>query len=194
MKPTRTPTMPSHRHLFIITGPAGCGKSTVAKFIANQFQYPFIEGDDFHSPTNRKKMSEGHPLTDSDRWEWLHKLRDEAEKALVSGASGAVLTCSALKRAYRDIIREVSENDQNVLVHFIYLRATQDLLLQRVEQREGHYMKAHMVKSQFDILEEPDATEPDVLAVDVHGSRNDVLRLAAEAVMSAIKQDTEPRS
>jgi gluconokinase len=80
-------------------------------------------------------MANNIPLTDADRWDWLILLRDQAVAALSTGASGVVLTCSALKRKYRDVIRVASYNDNNVLVHFIYLSATQELLLQRVHGR-----------------------------------------------------------
>jgi len=186
--------MPRHRHLFIVTGPAGCGKSTIAKYLADQHQFPYIEGDEFHPQSNIEKMSAGIPLTDGDRWDWLILLREQAVKALENGASGAILTCSALKNKYRDVIRAASYNDHNVHVHFIYLRATEDLLLARVRARKGHYMKDSMVKSQFDALEEPREREHDVLSIDVSGSESEVERQALEAVSSVIAQDSvEPR-
>jgi gluconokinase len=211
-KSFRSDPMPRHRHLFIVTGPAGCGKSTIAKYLADEFQFPYIEGDEvislsftyvmdtllntvqFHPLSNIEKMSAGIPLTDGDRWDWLILLREQAVKALENGASGAILTCSALKNKYRDVIRAASYNDHNVYVHFIYLRATEDLLIARVRARTGHYMKDSMVKSQFDALEEPREREHDVLSIDVGGSEEEVGRLALEAVMSVIAQDSiEPR-
>jgi len=190
----RAMATPHHRHLFLVTGPAGCGKSTVAKFLAKQYDFPYIEGDDFHPKTNLDKMAANIPLNDADRWDWLIVLREQAVKALEAGASGVVVTCSALKHKYRDVIRIASINDHDVLVHFIYLRASEELLISRVKARTDHYMKDTMVKSQMEALEEPDKREQDVLSIDVSGSMTDVQRLALEAVSSVMAQDlVEPR-
>ena len=134
-------------------------------------------------------MANNIPLTDADRWDWLILLRDQAVAALNTGASGVVLTCSALKRKYRDVIRVASYNDNNVLVHFIYLSATQELLLQRVHGRVGHYMKDSMVKSQFEALEPPTTDERDVMSVDVSGDFASVQRLALEVVNQVMASD-----
>lgn len=138
-------------------------------------------------------MAAGVPLNDADRWDWLIVLREQAVNALETGAPGVVVTCSALKHKYRDVIRIASINDHDVLVHFIYLRASEDLLLSRVKARQGHYMKDSMIRSQMEALEEPDKREHDVLSVDVSGSMADVEQLALEAVSQVIAQDSEPR-
>ena len=134
-------------------------------------------------------MANNIPLTDADRWDWLILLREQAVAALESGASGVVLTCSALKRKYRDVIRVAAYNDNNVLVHFIYLSATQELLLQRVHSRVGHYMKDSMVKSQFEALEPPTVDEKDVLSVDVSGDFASVQKFALDVVNTVMAQD-----
>lgn len=134
-------------------------------------------------------MAAGIPLTDADRWDWLILLRDQSISTLASGASGVVLTCSALKRKYRDVIRIASYNDERVLVHFIYLHASQEVLLQRVRGRKGHYMKDSMVKSQFEALEAPGECEKDVLAVDVSGDFGSVQVAVAEAVKQVMAAD-----
>lgn len=134
-------------------------------------------------------MSSNIPLNDGDRWDWLCILRDEAVKVLEAGASGAVLTCSALKKKYRDVIRLAAYNDHDVLIHFIYLRASEELLLQRVTARQNHFMGVKMVRSQFVDLEEPKEIEHDVLQVDVSGTEEEVQKLALEAVRGAIAQD-----
>ena len=134
-------------------------------------------------------MAANIPLTDGDRWDWLILLRTQSLLALSQGATGVVLTCSALKRKYRDVIRIASYNDANVLVHFIYLHATQELLLERVRGRKGHYMKDSMVKSQFESLEPPEADEDDVLTVDVSGDFESVQRLALEVVDETMARD-----
>ncbi|KAH0038759.1 shikimate kinase, partial [Aureobasidium melanogenum] len=184
-----TAAVPQHRHIWIITGPAGCGKTSVAEYLSTAFALPYLEGDSFHPQANIDKMANNIPLTDADRWDWLILLRDQAVAALNTGASGVVLTCSALKRKYRDVIRVASYNDHNVLVHFIYLSATQELLLQRVHGRVGHYMKDSMVKSQFDALEPPTEDERDVMSVDVSGDFASVQKLALEVVNQVMATD-----
>ncbi|KAK6006556.1 hypothetical protein QM012_006966 [Aureobasidium pullulans] len=184
-----TAAVPQHRHIWIITGPAGCGKTSVAEYLSTAFALPYLEGDSFHPQANIDKMANNIPLTDADRWDWLILLRDQAVAALNTGASGVVLTCSALKRKYRDVIRVASYNDNNVLVHFIYLSATQELLLQRVHGRVGHYMKDSMVKSQFDALEPPTTDERDVMSVDVSGDFASVQKLALEVVNQVMASD-----
>jgi len=134
-------------------------------------------------------MAQGTPLTDADRWDWLILLRQQSLAALETGASGVVITCSALKRKYRDVFRIAAYNDPNVRVHFIYLRATEELLLARVKARQGHYMKDSMVKSQVNSLEEPRADEKDVLCIDVSASIAEVQKTALETVNSTMAVD-----
>ncbi|KAI9816396.1 MAG: hypothetical protein M1832_005063 [Thelocarpon impressellum] len=179
-----------HRHIWIITGPAGCGKTTVAKHLADNLNLPYVEGDEFHTQSNIKKMAAGIPLTDSDRWDWLVVLRQNAVERLTSaGSSGVVLTCSALKRKYRDVIRIAAYNDHDVEVHFVYLRADEGVLMQRVKARQGHYMKDSMVHSQFKSLEEPYEDETDCLELDVSGSVSAVQRDALGIVQDVLGDD-----
>lgn len=139
-------------------------------------------------------MRQGIPLTDADRWDWLTKLREEAMDRLSKGDEGVVLTCSALKRKYRDVIRVAPYYSHNVLVHFVYLHANEAVLLERVAARQGHYMGANMVHSQLDILEEPGPEETDVIAVDVSGTVEEVeseaLAKIQLAVAEALRQDS----
>jgi gluconokinase len=142
-------------------------------------------------------MGNGIPLTDADRWDWLIALREESICRLKAGASGVVLTCSALKRKYRDVIRIAAYQATDVAVHFIYLQAAEEVLLKRVTARQGHYMKPAMVQSQFRSLEEPTAEEADALTVDVSGSPAEVERLvlaAVQTVLAADGQQTSPVS
>jgi gluconokinase len=131
-----------------------------------------------HPAANRKKMEAGIPLNDEDRWDWLVKIREGAVAALDSSSTdstarqrGVVITCSALKHKYRDVIRVAAYNDHRVSVHFIYLHAPEKVLMERVQNRKGHFMAASMVHSQFAALEEPDRNEcrMDVLSVDCSG-------------------------
>jgi gluconokinase len=184
------PTMaiPPRHHILIVTGPAGCGKSTVAKLLADRYAFNYIEGDEFHPKANIDKMAAGVPLNDADRWDWLILLRDQALQDLKNGAKGVVVTCSALKKKYRDVIRtaRLYDEDPNANVHFVYLRADKETLLARVRARQGHYMKDAMVDSQFAALEEPDEAEikqlKDVEIVNVTGSLAEVQNLATAAV------------
>jgi gluconokinase len=127
-------------------------------------------------------MANSIPLTDDDRWDWLETLRNEAVKELEGGADGCVVTCSCLKRRYRDVIRLAGREADKVAVRFVYLAADEELLLKRVRARKGHYMKDDMVHSQFSALEEPDESEIDVIHVNVDGTPAHVQNLALEKV------------
>lgn len=127
-------------------------------------------------------MSQGTPLTDADRWDWLISLRQAAIDALSPSENnkfhppaGVVVACSALKRKYRDVMRVAAYGSSSVQIHFIYLKLGEEVLMQRVTQRQSHYMKGGMVQSQLAALEEPDG-EWDAITIDVEGSQEDVQR------------------
>ena len=144
-------------------------------------------------------MSQNIPLTDVDRWDWLISLRDAAVAGLEETAeqAGVVVTCSALKRKYRDVIRVAAYNDHEVRVHFLFLHASEQVLLKRVAARQGHFMGASMVHSQFQSLEAPGQQETrDVIACDCSGDIVEVKRLVlarvkAELTIDHEKQDEE---
>ena len=136
-------------------------------------------------------MSAGIPLNDADRWDWLTALREESIRQIMVGNNGVVLTCSALKRKYRDVIRVAPYFNSRVQLHFIYLSATEELVLQRVTARQNHYMGADMVRSQFDALEPPMADEVDVISVDVSYSIEDVMSDAFVKVLQTISLSRE---
>ena len=138
-------------------------------------------------------MSKGIPLNDEDRWDWLTLLRDESLRQLSAGADGVVLTCSALKRKYRDVIRVAPYYSHDVLLHFIYLHAPEEVLLERVGKRQGHYMGANMVHSQFSILEPPTAEETDVISIDVRGPSDEIQRGALEKALQKIEEAAESK-
>ena len=134
-------------------------------------------------------MSAGTPLTDADRWDWLTALREESLRKIHGGSAGVVLTCSALKQKYRDVIRVAGYFDHSLLIHFIFLSAPESLLLSRVQARQGHYMGANMVHSQFDILEPPAPNERDVISVDVSGSLEEVKKEALASVVATMRDE-----
>src|SRR5271154_977000 len=139
----------SHPVIVVVMGVSGSGKSTVAALLAAALGCQFQEGDDLHPPENVEKMRGGTPLTDADRMPWLHKIAAEIGGWRARGECG-VLTCSALKRSYRDII--IGDHRDVILV---YLKGSADLIHQRMAARHGHYMPVALLDSQFAALEEP---------------------------------------
>jgi carbohydrate kinase (thermoresistant glucokinase family) len=139
-------------------GVSGCGKSTIATLLAGRLGWPFAEGDDLHPPENVAKMHTGHPLSDDDRRPWLERIAAWIDDQISAGRS-AVVTCSALKRSYRDLLRR----DQ---VTFVYLRGERDEVSRRLATRQGHFMPATLLDSQFADLEPPGPDER-ALTVDI---------------------------
>ncbi|KIW99673.1 uncharacterized protein Z518_11086 [Rhinocladiella mackenziei CBS 650.93] len=184
-----TPSDSDHlEHIWIITGPAGCGKTTVAQHLAKELSLPYVEGDDFHPIVNKQKMASGIPLTDADRWDWLITLREEALRHLRT-SNGVIVTCSALKHKYRDVIRVANYEHPSVQVHFVYLKVDEGTLQRRVAARVGHYMKESMVHSQMVALEEPEEDlEWDVLPVDVREDKESVKKHALDLVRRKLKE------
>lgn len=152
---------------FVVMGVCGCGKTTAAQTLQADLNCPYAEGDDFHTQANRDKMGAGIPLTDEDRYPWLRNLRDWMSGQAQKGERFSVVTCSALKRQYRDILREAEGK-----VVFVHLAPPHDVNLARMMARKGHYMKAEMLDSQEAILEE--------LGSDEAGVRIDNAGAAAE--------------
>lgn len=136
-------------------------------------------------------MGAGTPLTDEDRWDWLITLRNEAVKQLQK-SNAVVVTCSALKRKYRDVIRVASYEHPTVQVHFIYLRVDEDTLQARVKARVGHYMKEGMVHSQMEALEEPAQDEFDVIKIDVRQDKEAVKTDTLTQVRAKLKEYETP--
>lgn len=181
---------PHIQHIWVVTGPAGSGKSTVGEDINNALKLPFLEGDDYHPRSNKEKMGAGIPLTDEDRWDWLTSLREAAIRVLSPAEEnhyqppdGVVVACSALKRKYRDVVRVAAYECPNVKIHFIYLKLGKEALYDRLEHRKSHYMKSGMVNSQLEILEEPSPTEWDSTTVDADAPP-DVVRQRVRDVVS----------
>jgi gluconokinase len=159
----------------VVMGVSATGKSTVAEGIAGALGWTFVEGDDLHPEANVAKMASGQPLTDEDRAPWLDRVNAAAREHAAAGLS-CVLTCSALKRAYRDRLSDGVE-----AMFFVHLDAGYDVLEPRMAQRERHFMPTGLLRSQFDTLE-PLAPDEDGEVVDVAGSRAEVLERALGAV------------
>lgn len=137
--------------VLVFMGPAGTGKSTVAGMLAGRLGWDFQEGDDLHPEANVAKMAAGHALNDDDRRPWLDTVAGWIDGQIAAGRPG-VITCSALKRAYRDVLRRED-------VTFVLLMGDPALVLQRLLRRQGHYMPPSLLTSQFETLELPDADE-----------------------------------
>lgn len=135
----------------VVCGIAGSGKSTIGLLLAERVGAAFIDGDDLHPPANVAKMAAGHPLDDTDREPWLAAIGDWIDRRLSEGRAG-VVTCSALKRRYRDTLRRPG-------VCFVFLRVSQELAERRVADRPEHFMPASLVASQLADLELPQPDE-----------------------------------
>ncbi|GAA6124100.1 gluconokinase [Bifidobacterium psychraerophilum] len=158
----------------VVMGVAGCGKSTVAEAIRDRLGFTMAEGDDFHPEANIRKMSQGIPLTDEDRRPWLEVINRWMLGRQSLGES-TVVSSSALKRSYRDILRK------DVPVFFVHLVGSQELIQDRLSQRKGHFMPPSLLPSQFAILEPLQEDEPGI-EVSVAGSQEDMVERAIEAV------------
>ncbi len=145
--------------IYIIMGVSGSGKTTVGIALADKLNVPFYDADDYHPPENITKMSSGIPLNDDDRGPWLDRLHAIIADHLTAGTS-AVITCSALKQTYRERLR-----GDFAAVQFVFLDGSFDLIWERMSAREGHYMKAEMLRSQFDTLERPSEGEAMVISI-----------------------------
>ena len=177
------PTAARTGYAVVVMGVSGSGKTTVAELLARQLGWPFMEGDRLHPPANVEKMRQGIPLNDADRAPWLDRIGAELKSWGAEGRSG-VLTCSALKRAYRDRIRSSRPG-----VRFIYLKGSEALIEARVAKRHHEYMPASLLRSQFDALEEPAPDEPGVVTVDAGGSaKKEVAAVIAALGLAGGKQ------
>ena len=149
--------------VLVLMGVSGCGKTTVAQILAERLHWAFEEGDALHPQANVDKMAAGHPLDDADRAPWLAKVADWVDARLDAGQSG-VITCSALKHAYRELIDRRGQG-----VEFVWLHGSRELIASRLATRHGHFMPTSLLDSQFAALEEPAADEP-VLRVEIGAS------------------------
>jgi carbohydrate kinase (thermoresistant glucokinase family) len=155
--------LPRNPSVVVVMGVSGCGKSTIASMLAHRLNWIYEDGDWFHPQSNVRKMHAGEPLTDEDRWPWLHGIAAWIDASRRVGNHGTV-ACSALTRAYRDIL--VGERRD---VRIVYLKGERDLIARRLAARDGHFMPPSLLDSQFAALEEPQPDEhPIVVSIVPH--------------------------
>ena len=142
-----------NRGLYVVMGVSGSGKSVIGAGLAGALGIDFVEGDKYHSAENVERMSSGIPLTDDDRAQWLRSLAARLRESRDAG-TGLVITCSALKRSYRDVLRAGAGE-----LRFVYLRGPRTLLAERIAGRRGHFMPPSLLDSQLATLEEPSPDE-----------------------------------
>ncbi|MEM8663334.1 MAG: gluconokinase [Pseudomonadota bacterium] len=167
--------------ILVVIGVSGSGKTTVASMLANRLGWEFEDADWFHPPQNVAKMESGTPLTDEDRWAWLGAISHWIGATHAKGHHG-VVACSALKRAYRDILVGELGN----AVRIVYLHGTRALIGSRLSMRHGHFMPPELLDSQFGALEEP-APDEHAIIVSIDGHPRDIV----ENIVDALETETE---
>lgn len=175
----------SLHHVFILMGVSGSGKSAVASGVAQRINAAFLDGDFLHPRSNISKMASGHALNDEDRKPWLQALNDAAF-AMQRTNETSLIVCSALKKQYRDMLRE-----GNHCLHFLYLKGDYSLIENRLKARKGHFFKPQMLVTQFETLEEPTATENDVYAIDISAPLDDVIENVINTINSVTQTVSE---
>lgn len=158
----------------IVMGVSGCGKSTIAAALSEHLSLDMVDGDDLHLPESVAKMRSGISLKDADRWPWLDRV---SAYLLEDHAQGCVVACSALKREYRDRIRQQAGD-----VCFVFLDGDFDLIQNRMQQRVGHYMQAGLLSSQFRTLEKPQPDETDVIRLPITEPVHNMVLAALQAL------------
>ncbi|MBY3109285.1 gluconokinase [Rhizobium laguerreae] len=174
--------MPDERtnkaHAIIVMGVSGCGKSSVGEKLAEALHLAFIEGDALHPAANVEKMSKGIPLTDEDRMPWLDRIGEDI-KASLEKREGIIVSCSALKRLYRDRLRAAAGGN----LFFVYLEGPRALLMKRMAERKGHFMPASLLDSQLATLEVPTG-EQGVVTVDIDDTVEGIAATALKGLAS----------
>lgn len=164
--------------VLVIMGVSGCGKTTIAQLLSRRLGWDYRDGDEFHPQANVDKMRSGIPLTDDDRWPWLRAIAAWIDGKRRAGENG-IVTCSALKKSYRDILIGPRET-----VGLIYLKGDEDLIARRLARRKDHFMPKGLLHSQFQTLEEPG---PDEQPITVS------IEPTPEEIVAAITRELERR-
>jgi carbohydrate kinase (thermoresistant glucokinase family) len=159
--------------ILVVMGVSGSGKTTIARGLAAAKGWMLLEGDTYHPPANVAKMAAGTPLTDDDRWPWLHAIAAAIDSVRARGES-AVVACSALRRAYRDIL--VGDRPD---VRPVYLKGSRTLIGERMRARHGHFMPPSLLDSQFQTLQEP-APDEHPITVEIAGTPDEIVRAIVE--------------
>ena len=174
----------TQNHIFVLMGVSGSGKSVVANALARELSAAFLDGDFLHPRANIEKMAAGHALNDADRAPWLAAINDAAFAMQRTNAI-SIIVCSALKKHYRDRLREGNGN-----LSFIYLKGAFEVIEERLKARKGHFFKTDMLVTQFNTLEEPGQDEPDVFVVDI----NQPLEKVIDDALRHIRSFSEPNN
>ena len=161
----------------VVMGVSGCGKTSVAEGLAAALSAAFIEGDSLHPAANVEKMSKGTPLSDDDRWPWLDTVGRAMAETLHDGKS-VVVSCSALKKSYRDRLRKAAGGS----LAFVFLKGSRDLLMARMAARRNHFMPVSLLDSQLATLEDP-SSEPGVVTVDIDASIEQIVAAALDGLV-----------
>lgn len=169
--------------IVVVMGVAGSGKSTVGTMLAEAMRCPFLDGDALHSAASVGKMVRGIPLTDADRAPWLAAIHARLLEASRAGQD-LVVACSALRQSYRAALAE------GIGIAWVYLKGSEALIRSRLQQREGHYMKADMLASQFEMLEEPS----DAIIIDVTQSPEVIVEQALAELRDPTRIDGRPEA
>jgi carbohydrate kinase (thermoresistant glucokinase family) len=153
--------------IIYIMGVSGSGKTTIGKELASRIGFPFFDGDDFHPPSNKEKMTAGIPLTDEDRQGWLMNMNALAQKQMTK--TGAVFACSALKEQYRSIL----SSGITIPLYWVFLQGSFELIKKRMEERKDHFMPPGLLSSQFDALQIPDNS----ITIDISSSPDEIVEM-----------------
>ncbi|MBV9626856.1 MAG: gluconokinase [Xanthobacteraceae bacterium] len=167
--------MAEPRTILVVMGVSGSGKTTIATALAQHLGWPFKDGDELHPAANIAKMRSGHALDDQDRWPWLARIADWIDAWQAAGSCG-VITCSALKRSYREFLTK-----GRPAVRFVYLHGDVSLIATRLAARNGHFMPSDLLASQFAALEEP-GPEEHTIRVEIDQPVSEILATIASAL------------
>ena len=179
------PKAPSNNvSAIVVMGVSGSGKSTIASMLAQRLHWVYEDADWFHPKSNIEKMHHGEPLNDEDRWPWLRAIAEWIDATRSAGGHG-VVACSALKRAYRDILIGNRRD-----VRLVFLKGERDLIARRIAARADHFMPSTLLESQFAALQEPQADERPIVVTIVPHPREIVEAIVSELGVESVAAET----